>query len=85
MHSSHFLSSPASVQCGGNEILPSDFRLKGGSSIYRVKYQQRFYVEPVLIFHCQQRFLYEQRFNQGTVVDGLSTAVLHRTTADSVL
>jgi hypothetical protein len=57
MHSSCFLGGPVAVQCKGNEILPSDFRLKGGSPIYRVRYQQRFYVELLLIVHYQQRFL----------------------------
>jgi hypothetical protein len=38
------------VQCEGNKILPSDFRLKGGSLIYKVKYQHWFlHEEPVLI------------------------------------
>jgi hypothetical protein len=30
---------PAVIVYEGNEILPSDFRPKGGSPIYRVKYQ----------------------------------------------
>jgi hypothetical protein len=34
---------PAMAVCEGNEILPSDC----GSPIYRVKYEQRFYVEPL--------------------------------------
>jgi hypothetical protein len=44
---------PTVEVCKGNKILPSDFGPKGGSSIYRLKYQQRFYVEPLLIIHYQ--------------------------------
>jgi hypothetical protein len=50
VHSSRFLGGPMVVQCEGNKILPSDFRLKGGSLIYKVKYQHWFlHEEPVLI------------------------------------
>jgi hypothetical protein len=48
---------PTAVACERNEFLPSDFRPKGGSLIYRVKYRQWFYVEPLLIVHYQQGFI----------------------------
>jgi hypothetical protein len=72
-----WLSDGGSVQ--GKRNFAKWFQAEGGCPIYMVKYQQRFYVEPFLIYQ------YQQRFYLWTTVDGLSTTVLHRTAADSVL